>query len=66
MALVVVGMLIRMIIPLAAVVVVYFQRGPLADAGFVYYVIVFYPVTLSVETFVTLPRRRADGSGSAT
>ena len=50
-----VGMMIRMGIPLAAALAVYFVGGPLADAGFLYYLVVFYPVTLTVETFLSLP-----------
>ena len=30
-----------------------FCGGPLADAGFLYYLVVFYPVTLCVETFLS-------------
>jgi hypothetical protein len=44
------GMFMRMTIPLAAVLGVQLSRSPLADAGFVYYVLVFYLVTLAVET----------------
>ena len=53
-----VGMLIRMGIPLAAALAVYFRGGPLADAGFLYYVVLFYPVMLVAETFLVLPARR--------
>jgi hypothetical protein len=44
------GMTLRMSVPLACVLGVELGRGPLADAGFVYYVLVFYLVTLAVET----------------
>ena len=55
LALVLVGMMIRMGIPLAAALAVFFRGGPLADAGFLYYLVVFYPVTLTAETFLSLP-----------
>ncbi len=55
LALVLVGMMIRMGIPLAAALTVFFLGGPLADAGFLYYVVVFYAVTLIVETFLSTP-----------
>jgi hypothetical protein len=52
---VLVGMLVRMGIPLAAALGVYFLGGPLADAGFLYYLVAFYPVTLTAETLLFLP-----------
>lgn len=55
LALVLVGMLVRMGIPLAAALAVCFSGGPLVDAGFLYYLVVFYPLTLTVETFLSLP-----------
>jgi hypothetical protein len=65
LALVLVGMMIRMGIPLAAALAVYFRGGPLADAGFLYYVVGFYPVTLAAETGLTLPRGPRNVPGSA-
>ena len=59
LALVLVGMMIRMGIPLAAALAVYFRGGPLADAGFLYYLVVFYPVTLTVGDVSLLARVRA-------
>jgi len=50
-------MLIRMGIPLAAALLVFLRGGPLADAGFLYYLVLFYPVTLTAETFLLLPKR---------
>ena len=44
------GMLVRMGIPLGAALSVQLHGGPLAEAGFVYYVLVFYILTLGVET----------------
>jgi hypothetical protein len=58
LALVLVGMMIRMGIPLAAALAVYFHGGPLADAGFLYYLVLFYFVTLVAETLLFLPERR--------
>ncbi len=55
LALVFVGMTVRMGIPLVAALTVYFRGGPLADAGFLYYLVVFYPVTLAAETYLFLP-----------
>ncbi len=44
------GMFPRMGIPLAVCMVAYLKGGALVDAGFVYYILVFYFVTLVVET----------------
>ncbi len=54
------GMFLRMGIPLAACMVVYLRGGMLADAGFVYYIMAFYFVTLAVET-VLLARWSPNG-----
>jgi len=45
----VVGMLLRMGVPLAFAIVVYLQGGPLAEAGLVYYLLAFYMIALAVE-----------------
>jgi len=37
-------------VALAAVLVVQLGGGPLAEAGFVYYLLMFYSVTLAAET----------------
>ncbi len=50
------GMFPRMGIPLIACMLVYLQRGMLADAGFVYYIMAFYFVTLAVETVLMAGR----------
>jgi hypothetical protein len=55
------GMLFRMGIPLGAALAVYLFGGPLSAAAFLYYLVVFYPVMLAIETVLTLP----DGSSSA-
>ena len=60
LALVLVGMMIRMGIPLAAALIVFFLGGPLADAGFLYYLVVFYAVTLSVEIYLSMPHCERD------
>lgn len=50
------GMLIRMGLPLSLALIVHFRGGPLAESGFLVYLLVFYPVTLTVETILSLPR----------
>ena len=50
-----VGMAARMGLPLAVGLALYVHGGPLAQAGLLYYFLVFYPVTLLVETALTLP-----------
>ena len=52
------GMAARMGIPLAFGLAIHLQSGPLAEAGLLYYLLVFYPVTLTVETVLALPQRR--------
>jgi len=52
---VLVGMAARMGLPLAVALVLHISRGPLAQAGVLYYFLVFYPVTLTVETALSLP-----------
>ncbi len=52
---VVFGMLLRMGIPLLAALVFCVRGGPLAEAGLLVYLVVFYPVTLSVETVLSVP-----------
>ncbi len=44
------GMFPRMGFPLIACMIVILQRGMLAEAGFVYYIMAFYFVTLAAET----------------
>ena len=51
------GMAARTGLPLLLAIVIQFRGGPLADAGFLYYLLVFYPVTLSLETVLSLPPR---------
>ena len=49
------GMMLRMGIPLAATMAIYYNGGPLVDAGMVYYLLAFYFVMLVAETTLTLP-----------
>lgn len=50
LAQVLVGMFGRMGVALASALIVQLVGGPLAEAGFVYYVLMFYLVTLAAET----------------
>jgi len=54
------GMAARMGIPLAFGLAIHLQGGPLAEAGLLYYLLVFYPVTLAAETALSLPPTNAD------
>lgn len=54
------GMAARMGIPLTFGLAIYLQGGPLAEAGLVYYLVVFYPVTLAAETMLSLPLSEQD------
>jgi hypothetical protein len=49
------GLLFRMGIPLAAGMALCLQGGALAEPGILVYLVVFYPVTLFVETALLLP-----------
>ncbi len=42
-------------IPLAVAFFVHFSGGPLADAGFLYYIVAFYAVALTSEIILSLP-----------
>jgi hypothetical protein len=59
LALVFVGTIVRMGIPLAAIVAVYLHGGPLVSAGVLYYLITFYLVMLTVEIALILPAGRS-------
>lgn len=50
------GMALRMAVPLGLGLTIHLHGGPLAKAGLLYYLLIFYPVTLAVETWLTLPR----------
>lgn len=49
------GMAARMGLPLAAGLICWRQGGPLAEVGVLYYLLIFYPITLGVETVLSLP-----------
>jgi hypothetical protein len=51
---VLIGMLVRMGVPLIAGGVIYLVNQPLASAGLLYYVLIFYLATLVVETVLIL------------
>jgi hypothetical protein len=48
------GMAFRMGMPLAAVVVITLQGGPLAESGFLVCILAYYATTLVVETWLSL------------
>lgn len=50
-----IGMVPRMGVPLVAALIANFSAGPLVDCGFLYYLILFYFVTLGLETAVSAP-----------
>lgn len=50
------GMAPRMGIPLGFGLAYHFYGGGLAEAGLLYYLLVFYPITLGVETVLSLPQ----------
>lgn len=49
------GMLLRMGVPLGFALALQVRGGPVAEAGLLVYLVVFYPVTLFVETALSLP-----------
>jgi len=48
------GMAINMAVPLLFGVVIHLRGGPLSQAGFLYYLLLFYLLTLAVKTMFTL------------
>ena len=54
LALTAVGMALRMGLPLVAVIVVMLQNGPLSRSGFVICILIYYLVSLLVETWLTV------------
>jgi hypothetical protein len=61
------GSLVRTALPLGAALAVHLQGGVLAKAGFLYYILAFYLVTLVVETVMaaaTQIRRPPDSQTS--
>jgi len=55
-----VGMAARMGVPLTFGLAIHLQGGPLAEAGLLYYLLIFYPITLASETALSLPPTTAD------
>ena len=51
------GMILRMGVPLAVGVTIHWHGGPLAQAGLLWYLLVYYPITLVVGAILTLPPR---------
>lgn len=49
-----VGIMVRMALPLGAVMVIYHRGGWLVAAGMIYYVLVFYMITLAAETWIAV------------
>jgi hypothetical protein len=47
----------RLGIPLLPGMLIHLQGGPLAKAGLLYYLLVFYPIALVVEILLSLPPR---------
>jgi hypothetical protein len=62
-----IGMSINMGIPLALALAVQFQDGPMRQAGFIYYLLFFYLLTLSARTILSLhlPRQAAQNNHSS-
>lgn len=55
------GMAARMGIPLLGGLTIFFFGGPLAEAGILYYLLVFYPVTLVADIGLSLPQAAISG-----
>ncbi|OHB78096.1 MAG: hypothetical protein A2W31_13230 [Planctomycetes bacterium RBG_16_64_10] len=63
------GMLLRMAVPLVALVIVHYHGGVLVQGGMVYYVLAFYLITLMAETWMALGEanpRRGESEGLET
>lgn len=61
-----IGMTLRMFLPLASAVAVYLRRGMLVDAGMVYYLILFYIIMLATEVALILPSTQSKPSTHST
>ena len=59
-----IGLIARMFIPLGCGVAMFFYSPPLAEAGILVYLLIFYPLTLGVETALALPVGNSPKSGS--
>ena len=55
-----VSMVPRMGFPLGSALLLHQTGGPLAEAGAIYYLLGFYPVTLATETTLSLPQNATD------
>jgi hypothetical protein len=51
------GIILRMGVPLMGGTMIHLHGGPLAQAGLLWYLLVFYPITLVVGTILSLPPR---------
>ena len=51
-----IGIVLRMSLPILCALILHTKGGPLTQAGGIGYLLVFYPVTLLVETVLSLPR----------
>ncbi len=60
------GMAARMAIPLGGGFAFQIRGGPLAEAGLLYYLLIFYPITLSLETSLTLSSNNGTPSNDST
>jgi hypothetical protein len=49
------GLFVRMGIPLAFGFAIQLRGGPLVEVGFIYYLLIFYLISLAVETWLSLP-----------
>ncbi len=58
------GMLPRMGIPAGGAIAMQLLGGLLAEGGVLYYLLVFYPVTLAAEAWLSLPSRDGPGQSS--
>jgi hypothetical protein len=52
------GMAARMGLPLVVALAFWRHGGALAEAGLLYYLLIFYPITLGLETLLSLPSPR--------
>ena len=60
------GMLVRMFVPGLIGLIVHAQQGPLARAGFLRYILVFFLVSLVVETCLMLRMLNAGKTAAST
>jgi len=57
------GMAVNMGVPLAFGIFIHLYGGPLSEAGFLYYLVFFYLLTLAMKTMLTLPVPRITAAG---